>query len=66
VIWEAFQPQTEPRRAYRRSGGDPYEQQQQQLQQLKDQLAQRQHGVAVHRPPPAQAQTGGLPTQNAL
>jgi len=66
VIWEAFQPQTEPRRAYRRSGGDPYEQQQQQLQQLKDQIAQRQHGVAVHRPPPAQAQTGGLPTQNAL
>jgi penicillin-binding protein 1A len=24
VIWEAFQPQTEPRRAFRRSQGDPY------------------------------------------
>lgn len=66
VIWEAFQPQTEPRRSYRRSEGDPYEQQREQLQQLKDQLAQRQRGVVVHRPPPAQPPAAGLPTQNAL
>src|ERR671921_2132889 len=33
VIWEAFQPQTEPRRAYRSSMGDPYSPQAQQRQQ---------------------------------
>jgi penicillin-binding protein 1A len=69
VIWEAFQPQTEPRRSYRRSQGDPYEQQQQQLQQLKAQIAARQRAsVTVHRPPPVAAQPPpqGLPTQNSL
>jgi len=30
VIWEAFQPQTEPRRSYTASAGDPYNQQQRQ------------------------------------
>jgi penicillin-binding protein 1A len=68
VIWEAFQPQTEPRRSYRRSEGNPYDQQQQQQQiaQLQAQLAQRrQAGVTVHRPK-AVAPPAGLPTMNTV
>nr|WP_231462909.1 PBP1A family penicillin-binding protein [Sphingomonas sp. URHD0057] len=43
VIWEAFQPQTEPRRSYRGATGDPYnlEQQRQQLQARIQQLQQQ-------------------------
>ena len=67
VIWEAFQPQTEPRRSFGHSQGNPYDQQQQaQLQAQQALLADRQRGVTVHRPRPALAQNGGLPTQNAL
>src|SRR5206468_676316 len=36
VIWEAFQPQTEPRRSYTASTGDPYDQQQQQQRRLQE------------------------------
>ena len=73
VIWEAFQPQTEPRRSYRRSQGNPYEQHQQQLEQLKRQIEQRRRaGVTVRRPgqpavqPMVQPQPYPLPTQNTL
>ena len=73
VIWEAFQPQTEPRRTYRRSEGNPYDQQlqqQQQIAQLQQQVAERrQTGVTVHRPRPvvtAEQQPSGLPTENPL
>jgi penicillin-binding protein 1A len=70
VIWEAFQPQTEPRRSYRRSEGHPYDpqQQQQQIAQLQAQLAQRrqQAGVTVHRPRPVSTQQAGLPTVNTV
>jgi penicillin-binding protein 1A len=70
VIWEAFQPQTEPRRSYRRSEGNPYDpqQQQQQIAQLQAQLAQRrqQAGVTVHRPRPVSTQQAGLPTVNTV
>ena len=69
VIWEAFQPQTEPRRTYRRSQGDPYgeetdprQQQLQQLQRLR-QLQQQQRSIASGQArPPANV----LPTQNTL
>ena len=72
VIWEAFQPQTEPRRSYTAGGVDPYnrEQQQQRLQQayqaaLQQREAAKQQasepGPAVSAPPPT-----GLPTQNTL
>jgi penicillin-binding protein 1A len=72
VIWEAFQPQTEPRRTYRRSQGDPYgdetdprQQQLQQLQRLRQlqQQQQRQRSIASGEArPPASV----LPTQNTL
>jgi penicillin-binding protein 1A len=68
VIWEAFQPQTEPRRSYRRSQGEGAEQQ----DSLQDPQAQGQRGpprIAVRRPRPAQpaaTQPNNLPTQNAL
>src|SRR5689334_810211 len=72
VIWEAFQPQTEPRRSYTAGGVDPYnrEQQQQRLQQayqaaLQQREAAKQQATdgapAVSAPPP-----NGLPTQNTL
>jgi penicillin-binding protein 1A len=73
VIWEAFQPQTEPRRTYRRSQGDPYgdetdprQQQLQQLQrlrQLQQQQQQRQRSIASGQATPPAAV---LPTQNTL
>src|SRR5205823_9669728 len=47
VIWEAFQPQTEPRRSYRGTTGDPYAAQQQQQQQQQLPQAQRQPGRAT-------------------
>ena len=74
VIWEAFQPQTEPRRSYRRTGNpygedestDPREQQLQRLQQLRQQQQQRlaaaqRQRAPVLRPPP---QPQPLPTPN--
>jgi penicillin-binding protein 1A len=74
VIWEAFQPQTEPRRTYRRSQGDPYgdetdprQQQLQQLQRLRQlqqqQQQQRQRSIASGQATPPAAV---LPTQNTL
>jgi penicillin-binding protein 1A len=69
VIWEAFQPQTEPRRSYRRSQGEGADEE----ASLQDPQAQGQRGpprVAVRRPrAAAQApvpQPNSLPTQNAL
>jgi len=79
VIWEAFQPQTEQRRALRSSTGDPYDTQaQQQLreQQIQAWLAAREaaaRGVPVSRPAAAGVQgaappqaVNGLPMQNGL
>jgi penicillin-binding protein 1A len=55
VIWEAFQPQTEPRRTYRSEMGDPYnvQQQQAQLQALlrQRQLAAQQRSAILQRRP---------------
>ncbi|HEY6663334.1 MAG TPA: PBP1A family penicillin-binding protein [Sphingomicrobium sp.] len=67
VIWEAFQPQTEPRRSYRGVQGDPYgEQNQQQAQK-----ARAAPSPAVRRPPRAVQQaplvpSNGLQTQNSV
>jgi penicillin-binding protein 1A len=75
VIWEAFQPQTEQRRGYTGTGGDPYNQQlqQQRLQQAyqaalqQRELAARRGGGAAAPPVVApQPQPNSLPTQNAL
>jgi penicillin-binding protein 1A len=64
VIWEAFQPQTEPRRSYRGAQGDPYgEQNQQQAAQARArQLAQRQ----AKRPGAAADENGDLQSQNGV
>jgi penicillin-binding protein 1A len=74
VIWEAFQPQTEPRRTYRSGLGDPYNTEQQQaqwqamLRQRQQALQQRaaalgQRPAPVRTVPPARPP---LPTQNSL
>ena len=72
VIWEAFQPQTEPRRSYTAGEVDPYnrEQQQQRLQQAY-QAALQQRETARQQPtggaPAASAPPpNSLPTQNTL
>ena len=76
VIWEAFQPQTEPRRSYN-SAGDPYnkdayqaalQQRLQQIQEMKRQAAAGGRPVQPTETPaqPQPAATGALPTQNAL
>ncbi len=79
VIWEAFQPQTEPRRSYN-SAGDPYNQESyqqalqqrlQQIEQMKRQAGSRSQPAAQPGGPPSvqapQPQPSpGLPTQNAL
>ncbi len=67
VIWEAFQPQTEPRRSYTAAVGDPYNQQQQQQRIQQLQQAQRAAQQTGGGPPAAgQQPANGLPTQNAL
>jgi penicillin-binding protein 1A len=72
VIWEAFQPQTEPRRSFRSATGDPYDQQDQQSQQQTQQIQRptlrpRPAVRAPARPQPAPApQPAGLPTQNGV
>ena len=79
VIWEAFQPQTEPRRSFHGSMGDPYQEQPQQQvqapasgQQAADVPKQRTVPKAtapapfLTAPPQPQPQRQGLPTQNAL
>jgi penicillin-binding protein 1A len=68
VIWEAFQPQTEPRRSYRGGMGDPYGQQQEaQAQPAQRQARPRPVRPSASTPRPAPApQPGGLPTQNGV
>jgi penicillin-binding protein 1A len=73
VIWEAFQPQTEPRRSYRRSQGDPYaEQEEGQPGQLDASGNPVKRPAVVRRPRPAarppvtQPPAMGLPTQNGI
>jgi penicillin-binding protein 1A len=75
VIWEAFQPQTEPRRSLHGVMGDPYQPYQPQLAQApKPQLAQpravrpnpsAQPAPAVNQLAP-QPQPTSLPTQNGV
>jgi penicillin-binding protein 1A len=69
VIWEAFQPQTEPRRSYR-GAGNPYDDQEQDQGQGPVATTQRPRVARPPRPaqaPPAQPQPApALPTQNAL
>jgi penicillin-binding protein 1A len=69
VIWEAFQPQTEPRRSYRRAAGNPYGDEQDEGQ--AGQPGQPARRAAVRRPRPAapaqpQPQPAILPTQNSV
>ena len=61
VIWEAFQPQTEPRRSYRGTQGDPYGDQAQQ-QAAQGRAAPRRSLDATQEP--GQVQSNGLQTQN--
>jgi penicillin-binding protein 1A len=74
VIWEAFQPQTEPRRSYRGTG-NPYDDQEQ--AQARTAALPRPARAVVRRPrpaaapvrqasPPTQAPPPSLPTQNAV
>ena len=68
VIWEAFQPQTEPRRAYRRSEAEAEGQEAQPGQPQRPGAAR---APAVRRPPPAtappvQAQANGSQAQNGV
>src|SRR6185295_17745530 len=66
VIWEAFQPQTEPRRAYRGTQGDPYGEQndQQQAQPARPRIAARP-APRPAQPSPA-APSNGLQTVNGV
>ncbi len=76
VIWEAFQPQTEPRRSYHGAMGDPYGPQARQPRPAPQSDQAQQPGQQPRRPrpaapvatPPAQpAQPpSGLPTQNGV
>jgi penicillin-binding protein 1A len=71
VIWEAFQPQTEPRRGYRSGAEDPYADNGDGAQQAAATQPQRRrappHSAPATRAPVATApQPSGLPTQNAL
>jgi penicillin-binding protein 1A len=73
VIWEAFQPQTEPRRSLHGSMGDPY--QEQPIQQVVAATTPQQPQRPAPRPgymnppgtiPEQPAATRTLPTQNAV
>jgi len=66
VIWEAFQPQTEPRRSYRGVQGDPYGEQndQQQTPQARPRIAART-APRPAEPTPA-TQSNGLQTVNGV
>ena len=76
VIWEAFQPQTEPRRSFNAGGTDPYNQEQQQQRLKAAYQAAMQQREAAHSPAPSRpaatreapppAQPTGLPAQNSL
>src|SRR5438309_3652300 len=63
VIWEAFQPQTEPRRSYTASTGDPYNQQQQQQRLLQ---AARRQATSTDGGNATDQRANGLPTENSL
>jgi penicillin-binding protein 1A len=63
VIWEAFQPQTEPRRSYTASTGDPYNQQQQQQRLMQ---AARRQATSAASGNTTEPQANGLPTENSL
>ena len=65
VIWEAFQPQTEPRRSFRRSQGEPNAEPQD--EQVDAQGNPVRPHATVSRPRPAQPPPAiGLQTPNAL
>jgi penicillin-binding protein 1A len=72
VIWEAFQPQTEPRRSLHGVMGDPYQPYQPQpAQASKPQPAQSRPGPSAQPAPPVnqsapQPQPTSLPTQNGV
>jgi penicillin-binding protein 1A len=73
VIWEAFQPQTEPRRTFHGAMGDPYGPQPLRAkpaepQPQAGQPQQRPRALAAPRTPPAAAapQPAVLPTQNGV
>ena len=70
VIWEAFQPQTEPRRSYRGATGDPYGQEGAEPSRPANPhqaVKPRTAAPARAAPPPAPAaQPAGLPTQNGV
>jgi penicillin-binding protein 1A len=61
VIWEAFQPQTEPRRSYRGAQGDPYGEQNQQ-QAARARLAAQQRAQAGK----SDEQTNGLQSPDGV
>jgi penicillin-binding protein 1A len=69
VIWEAFQPQTEPRRSYRGAQGDPYSEQNSDEQATTDQQRAPARS-AVRRPRAAPSATNppsnGLQMQNGV
>ena len=67
VIWEAFQPQTEPRRSYRGAQGDPYGEQNNQAQAQPP----RPRGAAPARRPTAgrpiaESQSNSLQSENRV
>jgi penicillin-binding protein 1A len=67
VIWEAFQPQTEPRRGYRSSGAASGESADGEEQTAVAPRPSAHRAAAPATPPPAAAPPpSGLPTQNAL
>jgi penicillin-binding protein 1A len=73
VIWEAFQPQTEPRRGYRSTSGGPDDENAESEQAAATVRPLRQPrqassipAPAATAPPAAAPQPSGLPTQNAL
>ena len=73
VIWEAFQPQTEPTRAYQGGSGNPYAENDQQAALLRQRQAQTQTKRPVRQPAPRTTSVPAtprpapvLPTQNAL
>jgi penicillin-binding protein 1A len=76
VIWEAFQPQTEPRRNFHGAMGDPYgpqpvaqaqpPSQEQQPQQRQQQRRSPASPSTTPAPAAAAPQPAGLPTQNAV
>jgi len=73
VIWEAFQPQTEPRRSYRREGGglygnddDAQQQQQQQRAPVRRMRPQRSPSPQAAPVTPLIAAPAPAPTQNSI